>query len=87
MKINELAGMAGCELGVSEWVSVTQERIDSFAKASGDEQWIHVDVERASVESPYGAPIAHGFLMLSMLSQLSREVLRVEDSRMRLNNF
>ena len=55
---------------VSEWMTVTQERIDSFADATGDHQWLHVDRERAAVESPYGATVAHGFLTLSLISPL-----------------
>jgi len=56
----------GQEVHVSDWLTVTQERINAFADATGDHQWIHVDVERATRESPYGAPIAHGYLTLSL---------------------
>ena len=59
----------GRELGVSDWLTVDQERIDQFAACTGDHQWIHVDVERARRESPFGAPIAHGYLTLALLSQ------------------
>lgn len=85
MTIDSLRDAVGREVGVTEWHTISQERIDLFAEASGDRQWIHVDAARAQTDSPYGATIAHGFLMLSMLSQLSRDVLRVEDSGMRLN--
>jgi len=57
----------GCELGVSDWLTVDQERINQFAACTGDHQWIHVDVERARRESPFGAPIAHGYLTLALL--------------------
>src|SRR5215467_7106694 len=60
----------GKELGVSDWLTVDQERIDQFAACTGDHQWIHVDVERARRESPFGAPIAHGYLTLALLAQL-----------------
>jgi acyl dehydratase len=66
-----LTAQIGEETHVGEWVDVDQSRIDQFADATGDHQWIHVDVERATRESPYGAPIAHGFLTLSMLPILT----------------
>jgi acyl dehydratase len=69
----QLQEQVGKEVHVSDWVEVDQARIDAFAEATGDHQWIHVDVERASRESPYGAPIAHGFLTLSMLPMLTSE--------------
>lgn len=61
--------LVGRELGISDWLTVDQERIDQFAACTGDHQWIHVDVERARRESPFGAPIAHGYLTLALLSQ------------------
>ena len=64
----------GRELGVSDWITVDQESIDKFAECTGDHQWIHVDVERSKEESPYGTTVAHGFLTLSLLSQLQFEV-------------
>jgi len=67
----QLRAQVGTELHVSEWIEINQARIDRFADATGDHQWIHVDVERAARESPYGAPIAHGFLTLSMLPMLT----------------
>jgi acyl dehydratase len=67
----------GREVGTSDWVVVTQERINAFADATGDHQWIHVDAERAAVESPYGTTIAHGFLTLSLISALMRNALSV----------
>src|SRR5690348_14522188 len=68
------AQFAGRELGVSEWVAVDQDRIDRFAACTGDRQWIHVDVERARRESPFGGPIAHGYLTLSLVAAMSMEL-------------
>jgi acyl dehydratase len=64
----------GHELGVSSWITIDQERINEFAECTNDYQWIHVDVERAKQESPFGTTIAHGYLTLSMLSPLQNEV-------------
>jgi acyl dehydratase len=64
----------GKELGVSEWLVVDQRRIDEFAECTGDRNWIHVDVERAKRESPFGGPIAHGYLSLSLLASLAMEI-------------
>jgi MaoC like domain len=64
---NEMHKFVGQEIGVSDWVEVTQERIDQFAEATGDHQWIHVDVERAKKDMPGGKTIAHGFLTLSLI--------------------
>ena len=84
--IEELKTLAGQEVGVSDWVAVTQEMIDRFADLTGDHQWIHVDVERARAETPFGTTIAHGFLTVSLLSQLSRHALDVRgDFKMRIN--
>jgi acyl dehydratase len=71
------------EIGVTEWFRLTQERIDEFALATEDRQWIHLDRARASKESPYGGTIAHGFLTLSLLSRFVHEVMRI-DSGVRL---
>jgi len=67
----------GKEIGVSEWLTITQERINQFAEATEDRQWIHVDRERAKRESPYGATIAHGFLTLSLISFLIKQIFEV----------
>jgi acyl dehydratase len=67
----------GREVGTSDWVTVTQERINAFADATGDHQWIHVDADRAAADSPYGTTIAHGFLTLSLISALMRNALSV----------
>ena len=69
-----LSDWIGKEVGTSQWVTVDQARIDEFARCTGDHQWIHVDVERARKESPFGGPIAHGYLTLSLLGAMSGEV-------------
>ena len=76
--VEELRSLAGREVAVSDWFEVTQDRINLFADATGDHQWIHVDVERARAESPYGATIAHGFLTLSLLSQLMSQTVKIK---------
>jgi acyl dehydratase len=81
----ELPGLTGTELGTSDWVEVTQQRVDLFAEATGDHQWIHVDVERANRESPFGGPIAHGYLTLSLLIPMWSQVLVVTDVGMAVN--
>jgi acyl dehydratase len=72
--LSELPQYVGKELGVSNWVTVDQARIDQFAECSGDRQWIHVDVARAKRESPYRAPIAHGYLTLALVAPLQMEI-------------
>jgi acyl dehydratase len=69
-----LSEFAGRELGTSEWTLVDQKRIDAFAACTGDRQWIHVDVERARRESPFGSTIAHGYLTLSLVASLATEM-------------
>jgi len=83
--IAELPGLTGQELGSSDWHEVTQEAVNLFADATGDHQWIHVDVERAKKESPFGGPIAHGYLTLSLLVPLLAQVLVVSDAVMGVN--
>jgi len=73
-----LASLAGQEIGVSEWLVIDQARINKFADATGDHQWIHVDVERAGKEMPGGKTIAHGYLTLSLIPGLTGGMLRVE---------
>lgn len=80
----EIAAAAGEELGVSEWVGITQDRIDMFADATGDRQWIHVDPERAS-EGPFGATIAHGYLTLSLIPFLGAQVFAFAGDVARVN--
>src|SRR4249919_803591 len=77
-RLDELQGKAGQEVVVSDWLELKQERIDLFADATGDHQWIHVDVERARRESPFKAPIAHGFLTLSLLPHFMHEALQIK---------
>jgi acyl dehydratase len=81
----ELKALAGQHVGYSSYVEVTQERVQKFAEASGDHQWIHVDVERANRESPFGGPIAHGYLTLSLGPMLYSEVLEVSGFSMGVN--
>ena len=81
----ELLDLVGADLGTTDWVEVTQDRIGLFADATGDQQWIHVDVERATAESPFGGPIAHGYLTLSMVNLFLPELLTVEGASMGVN--
>jgi acyl dehydratase len=83
--LEELSHYVGKEIGVSDWLKITQERINAFAEATGDYQWIHVDVERAKKESPYKVPVAHGFLTLSLAPKFINEVYRVEGIKLRVN--
>jgi acyl dehydratase len=76
--IEELRALIGQEVGPSEWREVTQELIDTFAEVSGDDQWIHVDVERAKTESPFGTTIAHGNLTLAMIDGFRKELIASE---------
>jgi len=80
----EVAACVGQEVAVSDWVEVTQARINQFAEATGDHQWIHVDVERAKA-GPFGAPIAHGFLTLSMLPVFFQSAFSIKETRMGVN--
>jgi acyl dehydratase len=72
--MSTLASFAGRELGVSSWTTLDQQRIDGFAEITGDHQWIHVDLERAARESPFGGTIAHGYLTLALLASLAMEI-------------
>lgn len=83
-KITDLQDLEGQELGISEWITVTQEKINLFAQATGDHQWIHLDVERAKA-GPFGATIAHGFLTLSLIPELTASAFQVEETRMGVN--
>ena len=83
--IAELANYTGKEVGISDWLEVSQDRIDQFAEATEDRQWIHIDPERAARESPFKTTIAHGFLTLSLLSVLARHAISVGDVRMGIN--
>lgn len=81
----ELPQLVGSEVAVSNWFEVGQERIKAFAEATEDRQWIHVDPERCARESPFGAPVAHGFLTLSLLPAMLESALAIEGMRMGLN--
>jgi acyl dehydratase len=86
--VNGIAGLkelVGQHLGYSDHMEITQERVNLFADATGDHQWIHVDVERANAESPFGGPIAHGYLTLALGPVLVPQVVRVEGVRMAVN--
>lgn len=84
-EIEELRNLVGTELGVSDWVLVDQARVDKFADATGDHQWIHVDVARARREMPGGRTIAHGYLTLSLLPMLMAQILRIKQVSSRVN--
>jgi len=83
--VRTLADRAGQEIGASGWIEIAQDRIDRFADATGDRQWIHVDAARAAVESPFKATVAHGFLTLSLVSALLRSVMNPTGLRMAIN--
>lgn len=80
----QLPGLVGQELAVSDWLLVDQERINQFAQATDDHQWIHVDVERAK-SGPFGAPIAHGYLTLSLIAGFSQRNVSIDDAAMSVN--
>ncbi|MDT5134334.1 MAG: hypothetical protein QOE41_3645, partial [Mycobacterium sp.] len=83
--VDDALRAVGQQLGVSEWKEIDQHRIDTFADVTEDHQWIHVDVQRAKVESPYGATIAHGFLTLSLIPGLSKHNYQVRNAKMGIN--
>ena len=83
--IEELKSLVGQELGTSKWIEISQERINKFADATGDHQWIHVDTERAKTELPGGTTIAHGFLTLSLLPRIVQDIYKVKGVRHSLN--
>lgn len=80
----EVQGLIGQELGSSDWLTIEQDRIDQFAQATGDHQWIHTDPARAAA-GPFGATVAHGFLTLSLVPMLSEAAFTVDDVRMGVN--
>ena len=82
--IAELKALVGQEIGVSDWITVTQERIQLFADATNDHQWIHLDAERAKA-GPFGTTIAHGFLTLSLLPEMAASAFAVRETRMGVN--
>lgn len=83
--LDAMRALVGQEVVVSDWVEIAQERVNQFADATDDHQWIHVDLERAKTESPFGGPIAHGFLTLSLLSSLFEKSIRMVDATMVIN--
>jgi acyl dehydratase len=83
--VDDAIAAIGQELGVSAWKGIDQERVDAFADVTEDHQWIHVDVDRANAESPYGTTIAHGFLTLSLIPSMSKENYIVENAKMGIN--
>jgi len=82
--LSELSGLAGQEVTVSDWITITQEQVNQFAQATGDHQWIHVDVEKAKA-GPFGGPIAHGFLTLSLIPNFFESSLKIVETRMGVN--
>ncbi len=84
-KLDELKSYVGTEVVTTDWLLVTQERIQHFAEVTEDRQWIHVDRERARRDSPYGTTIAHGFLTLSLLSKLMMQSIKIQRARMAIN--
>jgi acyl dehydratase len=82
--VKELPDAVGEHLGYSDWLTVTQEQVNQFADATGDHQWIHVDPERAK-QGPFGGPIAHGYLTLSLVSVLMQDIYRVDGVAMAVN--
>ncbi|MBV8634053.1 MAG: MaoC family dehydratase [Burkholderiaceae bacterium] len=83
--LQQLKELIGQEIAVSNWIEITQERVNQFAEATGDLQWIHIDVERSRKESPYGGTIAHGFLTLSLLPLMLADALSMPDVKMGVN--
>jgi acyl dehydratase len=83
--IEGVQGLVGQHLGYSDWVTITQEQVNQFAEATGDHQWIHVDPERAKAESPFGGPIAHGYLTLSLIPGLLPQIVDMQGFRMGVN--
>ena len=83
--ILQMQAMCGSEIGVSDWLKITQERIQAFADATGDHQWIHVDIERARRDSPWGTAVAHGYLTLSLLPLLNQQIMKVSGIKATIN--
>jgi len=85
MSLAQMREKIGQELLVTEWMPILQDRIQKFAEATGDHQWIHVDPERCKTESPFGAPIAHGFLTLSLLPEMMGSLIFLTDTKLTVN--
>ena len=83
--LEEMKSMVGQEIGISDWMEITQDQVNKFADATGDHQWIHVDPERAKKESPYGGPIAHGYLTISLAPKCLNEIMEIKRKSMGVN--
>ncbi|MDT0278347.1 MULTISPECIES: MaoC family dehydratase [Blastococcus] len=83
--VEGVQGLVGQHLGYSDWVTITQEQVQQFADATGDQQWIHTDPERAKEHSPFGGPIAHGYLTLSLLPSLVPQIVTITGFSMGVN--
>jgi acyl dehydratase len=83
--IDDAKSRIGQEIGISDWLVIDQARVNGFADVTGDQQWIHVDVERAGRESPFGGPIAHGYLTLSLLAKFAGECIAVDGIKLAVN--
>jgi acyl dehydratase len=83
--IEGVQGLVGRHLGHSDWVEITQEMVNTFADATGDHQWIHVNPERAKKKSPFGGPIAHGYLTLALIPSLVPQIVEIKGFRMGVN--
>jgi acyl dehydratase len=83
--LQDLQALAGEEIGASDWMLITQERVNAFAETTEDRQWIHIDAERAERESPFRKTIAHGFLTLSLISHLMKQAVEIRGLRMAIN--
>ena len=83
--IDDAKARLGQEIGISDWMLIDQDRVNAFAQVTGDLQWIHVDVERARRESPFGGPIAHGYLTVSLLAKFAGECMAVDGVRLAVN--
>jgi acyl dehydratase len=87
LSMTNLSDWIGKELGTSQWVTVNQDRINEFAHCTGDNQWIHVDVERAKRESPFGGPVAHGYLTLALLAEMNMDIGVVPEDAVAAFNY
>ncbi|MBJ7313607.1 MaoC family dehydratase [Rugamonas sp. CCM 8940] len=83
--LEAMKALVGQEVAVSDWVEISQQRVDLFAEASGDHQWIHVDAERAARESPFGGTVAHGFMTLALVPSMLVNALHLADMKMGIN--
>ena len=83
--VDDAKSKVGQEIGISEWMQIDQGRVNGFAEVTGDHQWIHVDVERARRESPFGEPIAHGYLTVSLLAKFAGECISVDGIKLAVN--